>query len=241
MSTQKNNIVNSQFVSIEQTPASIIQRIGAQIIDYIVLGVIYYVIAFINTSFNISVHAGETITIILMTLPLLYSPFCEQFFNGKTIGKAITGTRVVMLNGDSVSIGASILRWLFSSFEIYTGIALFTVLFNVRHQRLGDIAGGSIVISRNNFKRAASSLSDITYIKDDYVPTFPFAAELTQGQISFISKASKRVSAKDINNKKVLMNFLIEKYGIEDPKMYPFKFLKTVVRDYHYYMLHENV
>lgn len=78
-----------------------------------------------------------------------YYPFFELYCDGQTPGKRKLGLRVVTVDGGRIGFAASLARNIlrvvdFLPLCFLTGMA--AVLFSERHQRLGDLAAGTIVI-----------------------------------------------------------------------------------------------
>lgn len=85
-----------------------------------------------------------------LLLGLLYFPVCEGLW-GRTLGKVLTGLKVVDANGRTPNIGRVLLRTLFRLIEVNPfllgGIpAGICVLCTKRKQRLGDLAAGTYVL-----------------------------------------------------------------------------------------------
>lgn len=77
-----------------------------------------------------------------------YGAACEVFANGRTVGKAALGLRVVSQTGLSINPAQAILRNLLRAVDVappfYPGVA--SMALTSRLQRLGDLAAGTIVI-----------------------------------------------------------------------------------------------
>jgi len=78
-----------------------------------------------------------------------YYSFFELYRNGQTPGKKANGLRVVALNGQRVGLFSSLLRNFlriadFMPFMFLAGI--FSTLITERHQRIGDVFAGTVVI-----------------------------------------------------------------------------------------------
>lgn len=78
-----------------------------------------------------------------------YYIFFELFYDGQTPGKRRYGIRVVTVNGGRVGFAASLARNIirvvdFLPFSFLIG--MISILVSDRHQRLGDLAAGTIVI-----------------------------------------------------------------------------------------------
>jgi uncharacterized RDD family membrane protein YckC len=79
-----------------------------------------------------------------------YGTFCEGLFNGRTIGKACLGIRVVSDRGIPISGAQALLRNLVGSidgvFPFFFQIGLASMTLSRRFQRLGDLAAGTMVV-----------------------------------------------------------------------------------------------
>ncbi len=94
------------------------------------------------------IYAAYSI-IVYFLLFWCYYPFFELYYDGQTPGKRKLGLRVVTVDGGRVGFAASLARNIlrvvdFLPICFLTGMA--SVLFSERHQRLGDLASGTIVI-----------------------------------------------------------------------------------------------
>ena len=104
------DIITGQYVKIMQTPASIGERMAAQLIDWVVMVAYYFLFYYI---FDTLSWVSFTAVLLFLILPILfYSLLCEIFNNGQTIGKWFMKTRVVMKDGTTPSLGSYLLRWL---------------------------------------------------------------------------------------------------------------------------------
>lgn len=238
-----HHFMNGQYVQIEQTPASIGHRIFAQLIDTVLM----YFYALASTAAmavmgRVNSTASMIVAVVLTLISILYAPICEQIW-GRTLGKYVLKMRVVMQNGEAVSIGASILRWLLWYFDLL-GFGLLSMFCNHRNMRIGDLAAGTIVVMDGSEKAAHAfdeSMNRFTNLNPDYQPKYPFAAQLRWGQISFINQTMLRhdrdyCSQQQRRNIEMLAQMLAQKYGVEGILPHNSnKFLRTIVADYNYY------
>jgi uncharacterized RDD family membrane protein YckC len=108
----KSDIITGQYVRIEQTAASLGDRIVARLIDYLLL--FAYVSSMgmlVATMKDQWSDLKETILVWLVFLPtVFYSFLCETFFHGQTLGKRLRHIRVVNVNGSQPTMGALLLR-----------------------------------------------------------------------------------------------------------------------------------
>jgi len=245
---KKHNIVNSQFVHIEQTPAAIGFRILAQMIDRGIC-IIYYIIIGSSTAtlFDFKSIIPAIIAIILYLLPVLYPLISEWMFNGLTIGKKATGIRVVMQDGQSVNFSSCFLRWVLSFIEVYFFcIGIIPMMCNKMNMRIGDMAAGTIVIRENTSSLSYQSLALFSSLSSTYEPKYPFASNLTWGQVCFINETTYRfgfyaANKRDQNNIRALAQKIAQTYNFDLGDRNPNTFLQDIVKDYNYYTWHNNV
>lgn len=234
-------ITTGQYVSIEQQMSSVIDRIYAQMLDFVFIGFytsIITLIAFITykTTTNDSI---STIVYFIFLLPVIfYHPLCEFFLNGASFGKKTMKLKVIMKDGASPTLGAYLIRWLMFLLEclMLPGIGLLCMIFNKNGQRLGDMMAGTIVIKNNGYMDHYVRLGNMGYVRPDYWPVYPEVATLSMRQADvirdtlslhndnrtfYINRLSSQV--RNYLNIPPLLNHNNE------------QFLRTVLEDYRYY------
>ncbi len=124
-------------------------RVGAHVIDGIILLVLYYGLSMAMTLASL---AGSVLTapfIVLFTAtPFLYFIICEGFFNGATPGKKALGLRVRMSDGTPITFGAALGRNLLRPADLLPGtyfVGIVAMLMNPKSQRLGDLIANTVV------------------------------------------------------------------------------------------------
>ncbi len=249
MAFRHHKILNGQYVSIDQTPASIGLRMGAFGFDMLFLyGYSVFQVS-LASLYNANSAISSYLYAIVVLIPVFYHPVCEQLWGG-SLGKRILGMRVVMQNGESVSIGASILRWLLYFVDSIMALGLLTMLCNKKNMRIGDLAAGSIVINtRYGRERRAlmQPMKHFAYLDPNYEPTLPFAAELTWGQIDFINHTmlhqnEARYAPNQRANIVRLARMLADRYHVEGVNSANSNgFLQRIVADYNYYTWSDTV
>lgn len=240
----ESTIITGQFVRINQTPASIGERLVARIIDYILL--FLYVISTIYILERANIHSSSGVSFALLFLfiylpAFLYSLLCEVFNQGQSVGKKILNIRVIKVDGSTPSLGSYLLRWLLYMVDVPLtgGLGVVVVLLNKNNQRLGDLAAGTMVIKEKNYRKIQVSLDEFDYLTKDYRPRFPMVMHLSLEQINVITKtlhSNHKERAKQIIQlaSKVRQRLAIGKSDDTDEQ-----FLETIVRDYQYYALEE--
>jgi uncharacterized RDD family membrane protein YckC len=143
-------------VAPPSTQAVIGRRIGAALLDIIVLAAAFVGVAALlgdvstsNSSFSISLHGGGALLYFLLVYAYYFAG--EAFWNGQTLGKRMVGVRVVRLDGTAPSAGQiaarTILRVIDGLPVLYL-VGFVTVLATgPRAQRVGDLAAGTFVVS----------------------------------------------------------------------------------------------
>jgi len=234
------DIITGQNIIIRYQPATILQRIGALLSDFFFIIAYLFLINFTLSLVNRQFFSDDAFIVsILLLLPAIgYHFIFESVLGGKTPGKLIAKIKVTKSDGSIPGIGAYFLRWLFLSIDLWFSWGLFGLLFIIlskNHQRLGDMAAGTVVVKTD--PSLAFDLDESYYeFPDDYAPSFFHVDRLTSGQIAFITnlliepknKNAVSGSLTEISNKvKAIL-------GVES-NLDERKFLETIVRDYNYY------
>jgi len=229
-------IITGQYVQINQTPASVGERIIARLIDMAII--ILYLLAIFSFAKNVPIlPAYQAIFFLIATLPgLCYSLLFEVFNHGQSIGKRIMNIQVVMADGSSPTFGAYLLRWLLYliDFTITGGLGLIFILMTKKSQRIGDLAAGTMVIKLNDYRKIKVSLDEYSHLEANYHPVFPQAGDLSLEQINVIEKALGVDGKERYNYIGQLSGKIKELLGI-NTQMSDEKFLETLVKDYQYY------
>ena len=98
--------------------------------------------------YHLGVVQGFYLIVVFVTI-FGYYTFYELFKNGQTPGKKAYGLRVVSLGGQQVGLFSSFLRNFlriadFMPFLFFAGVV--STLITERHQRIGDLFAGTVVI-----------------------------------------------------------------------------------------------
>lgn len=112
--------ISEDLLTIEQEPvrADTGKRLANYLIDlvsfYIVALVVGVLIALISPSVvaNLGEDSGNAVVDRIISLGLygLYMSIIEALFKGKSLGKLITGTRAVNMDGSRISVGTAFAR-----------------------------------------------------------------------------------------------------------------------------------
>lgn len=229
-------IITGQYVQINQTPASVGERIIARLIDMVIIILyLFATISFFNKVPTLVLYQVSYLLFIILPA-VCYSLLFEVFNHGQSIGKMIMNIRVVMADGSSPTFGAYLLRWLLYliDFTITGGLGLIFILMTKKSQRIGDLAAGTMVIKLNDYRKINVSLDEYSHLEANYHPVFPQAGDLSLEQINVIEKALSVNGKERYNYISQLSGKIKELLGI-NTQLSDEKFLETLVKDYQYY------
>jgi hypothetical protein len=182
---------------------------------------------------------GDVLSVLVMTLPLYsYHLLMEIFFNGQSLGKMITGIKVMNISGHSASLSQYLLRWAFRLVDMGMTLgfgAILTSAFSKNHQRIGDLVAGTVVIDKH-FK---TEISDTIYLEqatEDYFPKFPMVMQLSDRDINGIRNLIE-LKRKDKETEKHITDVAmrIRKKLQLNTSLDAMSFLQQLLEDYNYY------
>lgn len=229
-------IETAQNISITQNAAGVGERILAYLIDALIMLAYIIAISFVIGSLDLS--GGENwMFIMVIGLPLLlYFLLWETFWDGRTPGKAALDLRVVRMDGSKPAFSNYLVRWLLRVIDITISsgsVAVVTILFNGKGQRLGDLAAGTTVIS----EKIKASLEN-TLLEDlpgDYRPVYTQVTVLTDEDVQEIRNIYYEALK---NGNYRVIHYLSEKVSnLLDvkPQEKGVDFIKNVLKDYSYF------
>jgi uncharacterized RDD family membrane protein YckC len=155
-------------VSLEFELAGPGSRGVAAAIDTVIQGAVVTIITIIllavagDASLNLMIMQENTLYIVIALLVIFVLQFgyfflFEIFMHGATPGKKIVGLKVMMANGEPVSITASLIRNLIRIGDMLPGIYLAGVICIVltkRYMRVGDLAANTVVVKARERKNS---------------------------------------------------------------------------------------
>lgn len=230
-------INTAQNVTINQNVAPVSTRISAFLIDAFIV-VAYYIILFLILSY-LGFLDGEDLNMlyIIASLPVFfYHLLFEVLMNGQTPGKYWTQTRVIMLDGSKPTFSSFLIRWMLRIFDITMSggsLALISLLFNGKGQRIGDIAAGTTVISEK--KKIGLTDTLLEDIDEGYQPTFPQVTVLTDRDVQNIKMLYKESLASGNHGALLKLSIKIKELTNISTDMLPVQFIDVVLKDYNYY------
>lgn len=231
----QTSITTGQNVRIQQTAATVLQRVVAWFIDYLVISFIAIIFSAILASISSITPSDifEFIVVIFFLTLSLYPFWMEVFNNGQSLGKMAMRIRVVCLDGTKPSISAFFIRWLTLLVDFAMGLAF--IIFSKNSQRIGDLAAGTTVVKNPKGKRP-EILNSLHFFSKDFQPSFPEARQLSMRQIGTIEKVLNMEENEKRNAYIVQLTDKIgEKLGIRPADNNFEHFLITLYNDFQFY------
>lgn len=148
-----NTVQTPEGVDIHLRLAGVWPRSVAWIIDALVRGGVYFVLA-IFLSFMGDFGTGLML-IGFFLIEWFYPVLFEVLNKGMTPGKKSLGIQVLNSDGTPVGWSSSMLRNILRTVDFLPflyGIGFISILMNNRFQRLGDLAADTVVVYQSNFK-----------------------------------------------------------------------------------------
>ena len=233
---QAVSVQTTQNIQLDYPLASLADRLLAFLID--VLIIIGYSLLVTFLFINL-LNLGSIAMNILLFLPgFFYRLFAEIFFNGQTVGKNALNLKVIKLDGSTPSLGAYILRWLLEPIDFFiTGLAVVVIILTKNGQRVGDILAGTTVVKMKKITTANVRNKVIMKdVDDNYEPSYPEAAHLSDDEIQLIKTALKAFREDAARMPIALLEEKLKaKYNIQSTED-TVKFLYTLIRDHTYYV-----
>lgn len=230
------HIETAQNVTIQQNVAPLSTRIGAFLLDMLLIAGYYIIILLIINALGYSLDESLYVYYALLSLPVFfYSLLFETLMNGQTPGKYLSKIRVTKIDGSKPTFGSYLIRWVLRIIDITLAsgsIAILTILLNGKGQRLGDIAAGTTVILEKKNINISDTLQ--VDIPEYYEPKFHQVTLLSDKDIQTIKELY--IKAKKSGNHKTILKLhakIIAITGITT-EMQPINFIDVVIKDYNY-------
>jgi uncharacterized RDD family membrane protein YckC len=159
MNSDQLNIDTPELVEIEMPLAGIGSRFIALLVDMLIwcAGILVLVILFAVFAPGIEAFSkisGQwTVAIVIFIVFLLfwgYFTLFEAFWNGRTPGKRVARIRVIQRSGRAIGLFESMARNLIRYIDMqpfpFYAVGVIAIFVTRQHQRLGDLAAGSLVV-----------------------------------------------------------------------------------------------
>ena len=231
-------ITTTQNIELEYELASLGERILGRLLDEVILAAYVIGLLFLIGFANIGDFLDNNVWLaIILALPVVcYDLFSEVFFNGQSIGKRVTGIKVVSLNGERPSLSQYLIRWLFRIVDFtFSGgmLAVIMVAATRDHQRLGDKVANTILIRttpKSNFRQTLY----MPTVDTRYQTTYPEVVQLSDADMQLVKEV---IMASERSTHPLLaleaMRKIEKVLGIKS-QTDPLPFLYTVLADYNH-------
>jgi len=158
LSSDQLSIETPELVAIEMPLAGIGSRFIALLVDYLIWGAGFLALFFLVVLILPSIHAFSkmsaqwAVAIVVFLVFLLnwgYFTLFEAFWNGRTPGKRVARIRVIQRTGRAIGLFESMARNLVRYVDQFPGfyaVGVIAVFSTGQHQRLGDLAAGTLVV-----------------------------------------------------------------------------------------------
>jgi uncharacterized RDD family membrane protein YckC len=158
LNSDQLSIDTPELVDIEMPLAGIGSRFIALLVDYLIWGAAFFVLVLLSVVILPGIGAFSKISeqwavaIVIFIIFLLnwgYFTLFEAFWNGRTPGKRIARIRVIQRSGRAIGLFESMARNLVryvDQLPFFYAVGVITMFVTRQHQRLGDLAAGTLVV-----------------------------------------------------------------------------------------------
>ena len=237
------DIRTTQNVTIEYALANLLERFLSFFLDLIIVAGIYLVLFLLFAKALGEVLASLPVSFYFFLIPfglfVLYYFLTELLLHGQTLGKRVTGLKVVRIDGQEPGLSDYLLRAIFHMPDTLISGGVLAALFissTPRRQRLGDLAAHTTVIKARPTR--SFRLEDILRISslDDYEPRYPNVRQLAEADMLLIKTTLNRYEHYPNAAHRAAIEELVavigERAGLHPDRQNKVDFLKTLIRDY---------
>ncbi len=158
MSSDQLSIDTPELVAIEMPLAGIGSRFIALLVDYLICGAgLLFLLIVFAIIFPASAHSqtiqpsGPWPSSFSLSFCFNWGYFTlfEAFWNGRTPGKRVARIRVIQRSGRAIGLFESMARNLVryvDQIPFFYAVGVITMFATKQHQRLGDLAAGTLVV-----------------------------------------------------------------------------------------------
>jgi uncharacterized RDD family membrane protein YckC len=229
---QTVSVRTTQNVFIQYPVASLGDRMAAGLIDTVIL-VAYMIMMAYGMNYLEIDSAALSLSIVFIPA-IFYHLLFEIFMDGQSPGKRQMKIKVVRTDGTPATMGNFLLRWLLRLVEVQAAqgmIAIITIAWNGRGQRLGDIAASTTVVKLVK-QQDVTAAEIFTLATEDYVPQFPNVTILTDRDAELIQQALEVYRKHDNLRPAMIVTEKIKtRLGIQTDMTFE-AFLTTILKDY---------
>ncbi|WP_300047507.1 RDD family protein [Trueperella sp.] len=161
----EHSIITGEGVELELPAATVLSRIVSSLIDYGLLTIAYTALIFSLASTFPDLNGAQVGTLIVSATAIFFwlvPALVTASSNGRSLGKLVTRTRVVRLDGGTITANQAFIRATAGILEVIGTLGLIATVASFvtkNSQRLGDMLAGTYVVrwpSRSAWEPRAS-------------------------------------------------------------------------------------
>ena len=184
-SSDQLSIDTPELVAIQMPLAGIGSRFIALLVDYVIWGIgiafVMWIFAYFLPSLTAFNHlSAQWATALYLFLLFLfnwgYFTLFEAFNNGRTPGKRIARIRVIQRSGRAIglfeSMARNFIRYI-DQIPFFYAVGAIAIFATRDHQRLGDLAAGTLVVRDRIEEAPVSTESTRTFTANLFAPAVP--------------------------------------------------------------------
>jgi uncharacterized RDD family membrane protein YckC len=260
-------------IDLEFPAAPFHRRFLAWLIDVVVLFVYVYLLIKLARSY-FATSPDESYIMQALFYFMLFVPVCMYHFisevisNGQSIGKRITGLRVVNENGSRPGVGQLLMRWMIRTSEIVLLISIMLAMEAADNGQDGDLqflkhfaaALGLLVLDviLVNMSKKRQRLGDMLAhtilirttqegnlhdtifldVEQNYVPSFPQVMQLSDRDINALKGILDTARRREDYSMAEMASAKIQNHLKIQSSLSAFDFLEVLLKDYNYLSVH---
>lgn len=204
-------IQTPEGVDIQVTLAGLGSRVGAGLIDSLILGgisvaviIAISILGFADTSADILLLIFGFGVLLLFLVYFGYYVLFETLNGGRTPGKAGMGIRVVRLDGTPLRFGAVAIRNLLrfvDSLPLLYAVGLISIVVSRHNQRIGDLVAGTVVIRDRKSESVKGLLGEPAQLA--HLPRWDTSA-ISEEEVGLIRRFMERRSSLTVTKREEL-------------------------------------
>ena len=188
-------IHTTQNVRIDYETATVGARIGAFLIDLVVLFISYSLLVLLANLLELDSFSEAVMVLGGIFYVLAYFFFWEMLSRGQTAGKKLVKLRVIRLDGRDPTPADFLVRAIFLIPDVLFSLGMTAVLLIVtgqHNQRLGDLVARTVVINTTKF--GGVTLADILTIRnrEQHEARFPSVQRMTDEDMLVVKQCILR-------------------------------------------------
>ena len=207
------SIETPELVAIDMPVAGIGSRFVALLVDYLIWTVAIVLLIFLVTLIDPSLSYFSKVaakweqaiwTLVFFLLYWGYFTLFEAFWDGRTPGKRLAKIRVIQRSGRGIGLFESMIRNLLrvvDQIPFVYAVGVVSIFLTRDHQRLGDLAAGTLVVhEREDLAKTSSVSSGRTFTAGmfEQPASLSQVVERRSGSFEVASGGLQRLDSKDL-------------------------------------------